>query len=61
MSEKKILEERSLILNRRSFLGKTALGVGGVALASLIGANYLKRARTESSQKLMTHKAFKAY
>jgi len=30
---KKIIEERSLILIGRSFLGKQALGVGGVALA----------------------------
>src|SRR5690606_22540223 len=43
MSDKKILEERSLILNRRSFLGKTALGVGGVALASLLGANLFRK------------------
>ncbi|ASO06386.1 uncharacterized protein DUF1501 [Arenibacter algicola] len=43
MSEKKIIEERSLILNRRSFLGKTALGVGGVALASLLGANLFRK------------------
>ena len=42
MSEKKILEERSLILNRRSFLEKTALGVGGVALASLLGASFFR-------------------
>ncbi|MCK0156429.1 DUF1501 domain-containing protein [Cellulophaga sp. F20128] len=39
MSEKKILEESSLILNRRSFLGKSALGVGGAALASVMGCN----------------------
>ncbi|MGB5434276.1 MAG: DUF1501 domain-containing protein, partial [Maribacter sp.] len=43
MSEKKILEERSLILNRRSFLGKTALGVGGVALASLFGSSFFRK------------------
>src|SRR5690606_15792389 len=43
MSEKKIMEERALCLNRRSFLGKTALGVGGVALASLLGANLFRK------------------
>ena len=32
-----------MILNRRSFLGKTALGVGGVALASLLGANLFRK------------------
>jgi hypothetical protein len=40
MSEKKIIEERSLQLNRRAFLGKTALGIGGIGLASLLGTPY---------------------
>ncbi len=43
MSEKKILEERSLILNRRAFLGKSALGIGGVALGSLLGVNCFRK------------------
>ncbi|MEP0302447.1 MAG: twin-arginine translocation signal domain-containing protein, partial [Maribacter dokdonensis] len=43
MSEKKIVEERSLILNRRSFLGKAALGVGGIGLASLLGTNLFRK------------------
>ncbi|HCO85535.1 MAG TPA: sulfatase [Arenibacter sp.] len=43
MSEKKIIVERSLNLNRRSFLGKTAMGVGGVALASLLGSNLFRK------------------
>lgn len=43
MSEKKILEERSLILNRRNFLGKAALGVGGTALASLMGCSFFNK------------------
>ena len=43
MSEKKIVEDRSLILNRRSFLGKSALGVGGVALSSLLGVNCFRK------------------
>lgn len=37
---KKIIEERSLQLNRRAFLGKTALGIGGIGLASLLGTPY---------------------
>jgi hypothetical protein len=40
MSEKKIIEERSLQLNRRAFLGKTALGIGGIGLASLLGTPF---------------------
>ena len=43
MSEKKILEERSLILNRRSFLGKSALGIGGVALSTLLGCKFFSK------------------
>ncbi len=43
MSEKKIIEDRSLILNRRSFLGKSALGAGGVALSSLLGVNCFRK------------------
>lgn len=39
MSEKKILQERSLNLNRRAFLGKTAMGLGSAALASVMGCN----------------------
>ena len=39
MSEKKIIEERSLNLNRRAFLGKSALGLGSVALGSVMGCN----------------------
>jgi hypothetical protein len=43
MSEKKILEDRSLFLNRRSFLGKAALGAGSVALASLLGNQFFRK------------------
>ncbi|WP_027075680.1 DUF1501 domain-containing protein [Maribacter antarcticus] len=43
MSEKKILEDRSLFLNRRSFLGKAALGAGSVALASLLGNQFFSK------------------
>lgn len=43
MSEKKIIEDRSLILNRRSFLSKSALGVGGIALGSLLGVNCFRK------------------
>ncbi|MFS4456710.1 DUF1501 domain-containing protein [Maribacter sp. 2304DJ31-5] len=43
MSEKKILQERSLLLNRRSFLGKAALGAGSVALASLLGNQFFRK------------------
>ncbi len=43
MSEKKIIEERSLLLNRRSFLGKAALGAGSVALASLLGQSFFRK------------------
>lgn len=34
-------EERSLHLNRRAFLGKSAVGIGGAALASLLGGTLL--------------------
>ena len=37
MSENKIIQENLLNENRRAFLKKSALGVGGVALASLMG------------------------
>ncbi len=43
MSEKKILKENSLLLNRRSFLGKAALGAGSVALASLLGTQFFRK------------------
>ena len=43
MSEKKIIEDRSLILNRRAFLGKSALGIGGAALSSLLGVNCFRK------------------
>jgi hypothetical protein len=45
MSEKKILEDRSLFLNRRSFLGKAALGAGSVALASLLGNQFFRKSK----------------
>lgn len=35
-------EERSLQLNRRSFLSKSALGIGGAALASLLGLRFYR-------------------
>ena len=41
MSEKKIIDERALLLNRRSFLGKSAMGIGGVGLASLLGSSFI--------------------
>ena len=43
MSEKKIIDDRSLILNRRAFLGKSALGIGGAALSSLLGVNCFRK------------------
>ncbi|MEM9648687.1 MAG: DUF1501 domain-containing protein [Bacteroidota bacterium] len=43
MSEKKIIADSAINLNRRAFLGKTALGVGGVALGSLLGCNFYKK------------------
>ena len=43
MSEKKILEDSALNLNRRAFLGKSALGIGGVALGSLLGCNFYRK------------------
>lgn len=46
MSEKKIIEDRSLILNRRSFLGKSALGVGGAALSSLLGVSCFRKSES---------------
>jgi hypothetical protein len=35
-------EERSLQLNRRAFLSKSALGIGGAALASLLGLRFFR-------------------
>ena len=35
----KILSERAYLLNRRSFLHKSSIGIGGAALASLIGTS----------------------
>lgn len=38
----KILEERSLNLNRRAFLSKSALGIGTAALSSLLGMSFFR-------------------
>lgn len=46
MSEKKIIEDRSLILNRRAFLGKSALGIGGAALSSLLGVSCFRKSES---------------
>jgi len=35
-------EERSLQLNRRTFLSKSAMGIGGAALASLLGLRFFR-------------------
>ena len=43
MSEKKIIAENAINLNRRAFLGKSALGIGGVALGSLLGCNFYRK------------------
>jgi len=43
MGEKKILADNAINLNRRAFLGKSALGIGGVALGSLLGCNFYKK------------------
>ena len=43
MSEKKIIHERALQLNRRAFMGKTALGIGGAALSSLMGCSFFSK------------------
>ena len=43
MGEKKIIADNAINLNRRAFLGKSALGVGGLALGSLLGCNFDKR------------------
>ncbi len=43
MGEKKILLDSAVNLNRRAFLGKTALGVGGLALGSLLGCNFYRK------------------
>ena len=37
--EKKIIEDRQMGMNRRAFLSKTSLGIGGAALSSLLGLN----------------------
>ena len=43
MSEKKILEENLLHYNRRTFFKKSAFGIGGMALASLMGCNFFTK------------------
>ncbi|MEL6304309.1 MAG: DUF1501 domain-containing protein [Bacteroidota bacterium] len=43
MGEKKILLDNAVNLNRRAFLGKSALGVGGLALGSLLGCNFYRK------------------
>ncbi len=43
MSEKKIIADNAINLNRRAFLGKSALGVGGLALGSLLGCNFYRK------------------
>lgn len=43
MSEKKIIADNAINMNRRSFLGKSALGVGGMALGSLLGCNFYQK------------------
>ncbi|MEM6892180.1 MAG: DUF1501 domain-containing protein [Bacteroidota bacterium] len=43
MGEKKILLNNAVNLNRRAFLGKSALGVGGLALGSLLGCNFYRK------------------
>ncbi|WP_190810796.1 DUF1501 domain-containing protein [Flagellimonas sp. S3867] len=43
MGEKKILADNALNLNRRAFLGKSALGIGGAALGTLLGCNFYRK------------------
>ena len=43
MGEQKILADNAINLNRRAFLGKTALGIGGMALGSLLGCNFYRK------------------
>lgn len=43
MSEKKIIQERLLQENRRAFLKKSALGIGGLALSSLAGCSFFSK------------------
>ncbi|RIA08580.1 uncharacterized protein DUF1501 [Flavobacteriaceae bacterium MAR_2010_72] len=43
MSEKKIIQDRSLFLNRRAFLGKAAMGIGGAALSTLMGCEFFTK------------------
>ena len=42
---KKILEERSLQLNRRAFLSKAATGIGAAALGSLLGYRFFRKGK----------------
>lgn len=43
MGEKKILADNALNMNRRAFLGKSALGIGGAALGTLLGCNFYEK------------------
>ncbi|MGX1928540.1 DUF1501 domain-containing protein [Flagellimonas sp. 2504JD4-2] len=43
MGEKKILADNALNMNRRAFLGKSALGIGGAALGTLLGCNFYQK------------------
>jgi hypothetical protein len=55
--EKPILEHR-LQVNRRQFLGKLGLGVGSVALGSLLVPDLFKGAATDSSYMPLGFKHF---
>ncbi|MEZ4811128.1 MAG: DUF1501 domain-containing protein [Allomuricauda sp.] len=43
MGEKKIITDNAINLNRRAFLGRSALGIGGLALGSLLGCNFYRK------------------
>jgi hypothetical protein len=55
MGEKKIIKDRALNLNRRAFLGKTALGIGGAALATTLGYRFFSK---DASGELVAQSGF---
>ncbi len=59
MGHKKILDEQAYLMNRRSFLSKSSVGIGTAALASLFGPGCMSSPGTdgiaESSRGILDH------
>ena len=58
MAHKKILDEQAYLMNRRSFLSKSSVGIGTAALASLFGAGCMSSPESDiagSSKGILDH------